>query len=227
MGGWRWLLTVAALFLFPCLSRADDDFLKEVTFNRTENARIVYTGLVGVAYDEIADYSYGAWKDYIQLRLNTGMMTDAEYNNALLWMSSSLVEVRHGRWWERTVFDSFPVEKGGLRWPPEVYYCGPRSDIIDTKLFRVTNTFRFKLKDYTATIAGEFDEKAKRFDSDGWRFRFSPSVSTGMNRINSVSASAIFNYFIKDRDLLRIECTVGYSRRQRFYGFFGLSIARW
>lgn len=227
MSGWQFVFVFATLFFTARNSSADEDFLGQVTFNRTENARIVYTGVLGVAFDEFGDYSYGAWRDSIQLRYVNGMMTESEHHNAIVSMSLRLSEIRNGRWWDRSVFDSMPVEKGGAKWPPDIYYVGPRDDLVNTRLFRITNTFKFKLKDYTTTISGDFDETARRFAEDGWRFRFSPAISTGTTSVNSISCAIVFNYFMKDRDLLKLEMSSGYSKRHRAYLYFEVSIARW
>lgn len=230
LASWRGKLMAVflALLLFPAIMRADDSFIKETTWNRMEPGdRIVYTGIPGVAFEEFGDYAYGMWKDNVELRYEHGMMSCAEYYRAYSTMSVLISETRNGKWWERSCFDSFPVEKGGARWPGNTYYCGPRDDILDLGFARVTNTFKFKLKEFTATIAGEFDEEKRRFKEDGWRFKCSPSLSTGTTTINSIMVRTSYTYFIRERDLVRLEMLVGYTKRQRGIIFFQFTLLRW
>lgn len=222
------MVVFLALLAFPAIMRADDSFLRETTWNRMRSGdRIAYTGLYGAILEEAGDYALGIWKDTIELMYNHGVITCAEYYRSYVDMSIALSECRNGRWWERSFFDSFPVEKGGAPWPGTTYYHGPKNDIVDLGFARITNNFKFKLKEFTLTIVGEFDEENKRFKEDGWRFKCSPSLSTGSTSINSLMVRTSYTYYIRDRDLVRLELILGYSRRQRGVLFFQFTLLRW
>jgi len=175
--------------------------LDTVTYGPPKNATVKYGGIVGAALDELGNQLQDQAAQYINLRLDSGILSQTEASHELgaaVWTPYGQVDGDSGglRWFER-----LPVSKGGLPFHT-IVVIGPSKDFVDTGVFKLDNKFGFKLKDQ------EFDGANLGVEASGdpwsrvgdplirdWSMKFRPSCSfNAKTLINYVGAGVLFDY---------------------------------
>lgn len=195
------------LFMILMVSSAYGFNIDHVTFN-DKPYRIEYTGVLGALIDEYESLLEKEWRNELQARYYAGIYDDAELTHQSKLAVEMFADARYGQWWNRSFeasLDSAPRV--------QLYISGPSRDILDLGFARITNKFKFKLKEYEVDIAGSYAPGG--FLKSGWKFKFSPSVDVSIKHpwLRSVSARFRFTWVQRGRSTIKIDVHVGYKIR--------------
>lgn len=197
-----WPLLLLLLILIPDAALAcnscqpQNAFLNSVTFEDPATYRVIYTGIEGLLLDEYVRAVSRKWSDDIELFYNSGAISEFELSNAYNVLNNTRSDYfdntytdNRTRWWH------YMSDWG----PIKTYHTGPSGDLINIGPIRVSNKFRFKLKDYEADL------------TNNWTYRLRPvfRVTSRAPFVRVVGAGQQFTFADHGKKLFRVTLAVG------------------
>lgn len=220
-----WRLVAFLIFIFPALVRADD-FYQHVTFDIKDppgSAIIKYGGIEGLIVDEVRRQLYNVWTDQLNLYWTSGHIDFSAYmkHSREIALQASCEDVV-GNWWDRKWFDSI-----GALTPPRVYRVGRQESVADFGFFEITNSWKFKLREYKIELVDTTVFSAKAH-SHRWDMRVRPNLKISTSDIvRNVELALIFNYWWINLNIIEVEVFAGFDVRDKYYGGAGITLPLW
>lgn len=198
------LLILLLLMLTPAAYGFNID---HVTFNKGPY-RIEYTGIWGALIDEYESILTKEWNNELHLRYQAGLYDEVELSIRQREAAYVFAAARYGNWWQRSWRESLVSAPR-----KQVIISGPTRDIMDLGFARITNKWKFKLKEYETEIVGKHTGHSQLFT--GWKFKFSPTVDVSIRSpfVRSAALRFRFTWIELDLQLVRIDINAGYSIR--------------
>lgn len=106
---------------------------------------IEYGGIQGALVNRILSYHHRYYFRALDDAYNQGRLTQSDIDRISLSYVWGEYESTHGRWWERSFFESFVPERGGAPSTSEVVYVGKERPIFEFGDLTVTNLGKVNL----------------------------------------------------------------------------------
>lgn len=206
------VLFIIALFTTPCF--AEDNFLQHLVFNQPYppgSIVIEYGGVESLIRKELTSRFHNLHREYLLTYFGNKPLVIRERMISMQWLQRDLNS--GGAWFTRKWWHSFPETKGGAFNTPIRLFCGRQTDIFNLGFARITNNFKFKLK--------EIDVSISELVSDGtpsphdWRLKVKPALRFSLKEIISrISLSVSFDYIYRFNRLLSFQVYASYHRKK-------------
>ena len=100
---------------------------------------IEYGGIQGAIINRILSYHHRYYFAAVDDAFNHGYLTQSDVDQIGLNYMWGEYESTHGRWWERSIFESMVPEKGGAPSTPEVVFVGEEHPVFEWGDLTITN----------------------------------------------------------------------------------------
>lgn len=197
----KWLILLFILFTTPTYSC---DIEREVTFNIQCPAtiKINYSGLYGLVVEETREYLRDLYTDYNILLYKEEVIDFNEVRNRAARLNDEMMVFK---WWERRWYCNSSVK---------TFTLGPTDDIINNGLFRLTSSFRFKLREFEYVMSGE--RSGGNFRTWGTKARISPYMSLNISGINRAGVNISLFLYRFNRSVAVLQFGGGYRVRYKW-----------
>ena len=195
--------------------------INHVTYNEGPY-RIEYTGILGALIDEYKSQLTRQWRRELNHRYQIGVYSNIELSLKLNESQVIFDICSSGNWWSRNwteSLESAPREK--------IIISGPKGDIINLGFARITNKWKFKLKEYETDIIGGYTVD-KIFT--GWKFKFSPTIDVSLRNpyLRLAAFRLRFTWIQSGLQLIKVDINGGYkSRRKECFVEIVVSLVQW
>lgn len=218
----RWL--VFLIILIP--SQTFADFEKHITFNHTavpNTYRAKYTGIRGAIHDLAYSTLRREWRESLQDLYTEDIIPYYKYKKYVRQMNAALHNHSVEYWWTRHWTNSI-----GPSPPYTVRTFGPQGDFLDLGFARITDKFKFKLKEYKVIIYGKESRQGEIKSSSGLEYKFSPTIDFSSKQlVRRVIVRNFFTFVNVAKKVLRANIFFGYDRRHRFLLGIDLDFLNW
>lgn len=218
------ILLILLFILLTSIAEAQD-FTDQVTLTRTiSGSHIVqYGGLHELASREMSRYLVNEWDEWSDKLYTSGQINTFGHLRRWRWLREELDDIRNGgKWWVRkNWWDNLEPSNGGAPKRAIVTNIGRTHKIINTPIFFLTNSGRFRWKQFRATV----DLKNKNFSLGdkknwsgvGWKLGFRPRIrftSTGrsvIDLIRMVGCDVVLSHWVRGRNIIDLWISTRYQ----------------